>query len=164
MPQVALRINKGMLDRLQTSSATNYKLNRIKLTTTAIAAARWTLTKTPPLFTITRMRKILYVDARNCSVARRVINNARSLVARRGGLALLLGFHSLLRASDLSACLIAARDESQPRNTGPCAFRRTFSVAPELPVRLSIAKLSSRNSQLEIFSDYYSFFRKEFNF
>lgn len=67
-PQVAPRTNKGILVRSQTSSAANYKLNRIKSTVTTITARRRTLAKTPSLFTITRMRKIFYSDARNCNV------------------------------------------------------------------------------------------------
>lgn len=143
--------NKQRNTRSQTSSTANYKLNRIKsmVTTlvTTIIARRRTLAKTPPLFMIRHMRKIFYNDVRNCNVEsdkQRLLPHSRM---RRAG-SLVRFSLALSHGSDLSACLIAARDESQPRNTGPRTFHRVFSDASELAVLLSSApaELSSCNS------------------
>lgn len=121
---------KGSPDRSQTSSAANYKLNRIKSTATTVAAGRRTLAKTPPLFTITRTRKIFYGDARNCNVARRVINNARApSFHERGGLAPLVRFSlALARVGFIGMLNCCPRRKSASKhgsaNLSSCFFRR----------------------------------------
>lgn len=154
---------KGSPDRSQTSSTANYKLNRIKSTATTIAA----LAKTPPLFTIPRTRKIFYGDARNCNVARRVINNAsRSLVPRRGGLTPLARFSlALARVGFIGMLNCCPRRKSASKhgsaNLSSCFFRRVgvaWSIfLSSAPAEISPLQLVTRN----IPADYYSSRRKE---
>lgn len=99
------------------------------------------------VFLRSRMREIFYGDARNCNVARGVINNARAAPrtatlhcktgrvgwAGRSGLTSLARFSpARSRVGFIGMLNCRPRRNSGLRNTGPHTFCRAFSDASEL--------------------------------